>query len=101
VHICNLSTQEAEVGGSQIQSQLGLCNEARAEDGAPVVEHLPTRFKALGSSPSTEGQWETHRRVGCDGLFCIPTGMGKEEEVRVQISNLSVIRCAWKMQCSS
>jgi hypothetical protein len=65
------TTQEAKVGGSRSKSGLGKKHKTllgkkkktktkskRAGDFTQVVEHLPSKHKALSSSPSTTKEKE-------------------------------------------
>jgi hypothetical protein len=62
-HIYNPSTEEAEAGELQLQGQLGLHSEtlspkkrkktSRGWSMSQVVEHLPSKHKALSSNTST------------------------------------------------
>jgi hypothetical protein len=45
VHSCNLSTQEAEAGGSQVQSQPGIHRETVKKEGKTEGEREKTRRK--------------------------------------------------------
>jgi hypothetical protein len=70
MHICNPSTQEAEVGGSQVQGHSGPHSEFQASPSYIAKLYLKIQTKRLGVMVYTLilTIWEDHRPVWAKSL---------------------------------